>query len=681
MPQVFTPKVQPPLDAAVRADLTLAANAIRNLAIDTVQKANSGHPGLPMGCAELGAYLFGQFLRFCPSDPRWLARDRFILSAGHGSALQYICLHLTGFDLTLEDLQQFRQLHSKTPGHPEAELTPGIETTTGPLGQGVGHAVGQALGLKLLHARFATPPPDLDRAKVVVIAGDGCMMEGVGAEASSLAGHLQLNNLVVIYDANSITLDGPLSDSCSEDTELRYRAYGWDVVHIDGHDLQAIHDVFCAVREQQSRPILIIAKTIIGKGSPHKAGSHKAHGSPLGSEEVALVKRDLGFPAEAFFVPQETRAFFSKRVAAINEEYARWKATFGHWQQTAPSDFALWRTLANRLLPDLEKELEGLEVPTSISGRAASQAVIGHLAKSIPYLIGGSADLSGSDLTAIRESSVVSAGKFSGRNLKFGVREFAMATIAVGLGQTDLLFPFIGTFLTFSDYMRNAIRLSALMRCRMVYQFTHDSIFLGEDGPTHQPVEHLAALRAIPQLCVHRPADSNEVKGAWIAALRYLGPTAIALSRQNLPTFAETKLSYEEGVGRGAYVLRKGGDDPDVAIFATGSEVSLAISVADQLEGNGKLRVCVVSAPCWELFFSQSTAYQKEVLHRGRLKVSIEAASSMGWHRFVGVEGLTVSVDTFGASAPIEDLQGHFGFNAEAICARISKKLAETQNE
>lgn len=665
------------LDSGLCAELTLAANAIRSLAVDVVQRAGSGHPGLPMGCAELGAYLYGHYLTYCSSDSNWVARDRFILSAGHGSALQYVCLHLSGFDLSLSDLQRFRQLHSKTPGHPEAELTPGVETTTGPLGQGVGHAVGQALGLKLLQGRFSKTPPGFDAAKVIALAGDGCIMEGVSSESSSLAGHLQLNNLILIYDSNSVTLDGPLADSCSEDTELRYKSYGWQVERVDGHDLQDIHRVLAPLRAHQERPVLVIAKTQIGRGSPHRAGSHKVHGSPLGEEEVALVKKGLGFPPEPFYVPAETRKFFVERGVADRERYAKWQTDYETWKSADPDRYLLWQALKDRQIPNVEVQLQGLKIPSPISGRAASQAVIASLAAAMPSLYGGSADLSGSDMTLIRDSSIVERGKFSGRNLKFGVREFAMVTAAVGLGQTEMIFPFVGTFLTFSDYMRNGIRLAALMRCRMVLQFTHDSIFLGEDGPTHQPIEHLASLRAMPNLQVIRPADSNEVKGAWIAAMQHPGPTAIVLSRQNLPELSGTNRSYADGVGRGAYDLAHCNAIGDVALFATGSEVALAQEVADLLANEHQIGAKVISVPCWSLFFSQNPEYQNSLLGGARLKVSIEAGVSQGWHRFTGHMGLSIAIDSFGASAPIGDLQTHFGFTANSICERIRAALAE----
>lgn len=662
-----------PLDRDLIDNLKLTASAIRNLSIDAVQRANSGHPGLPLGCAELGAYLFGHFLRFCAKDPAWPVRDRFILSAGHGCMLQYACLHLAGFDISLEDLKRFRQLHSKTPGHPEAEITPGIETTTGPLGQGVGHAVGQALGMKMLAARFAPMPPDFDQPKIIALAGDGCMMEGVTAEASSLAGHLQLDNLILIYDANEITLDGPLSDSCSEDTEMRYRAYGWNVMRIDGHDLQAIHSALEPLRQTQKRPTLLIAKTEIGHGSPNRAGNHKAHGAPLGEEEVLLVKKWLGFPPESFYVPEQTRIFFKARAERDQAIHKIWHIAFERYLTNHPQSRQLWQPIKEQTLPDLEKILLELAIKSPISGRLASQAVIKELAEHLPYLYGGSADLSGSDMTMINSSSIVKKGSFAGRNLKFGVREFAMATIAVGLGQTQLILPFVGTFLTFSDYMRNAIRLSALMGCRVIYQFTHDSIFLGEDGPTHQSVEHLAALRAIPRLQVLRPADSNEVKGAWISALHYLGPSALILSRQNLPLLPHTDVPHKEGVGRGAYLLIDA-QEPHVTLYATGSEVELACQVADELVKK-TLRVRVISVPCWSLFFSQDLSYRQKLLHSGGLKVSIEAAISLGWHRFIGDGGLAIALDDFGASAPAEDLRTYFHFTSNAICERIEAAL------
>ncbi|MDP1817978.1 MAG: transketolase, partial [Leadbetterella sp.] len=504
------------LDPDLKAMFHKIANTIRGLSMDAVQKADSGHPGLPMGCAELGAYLWGYYLQQNPKDTKWINRDRFILSAGHGSMLLYSCMYLSGYNLSLDDLKHFRQLHSKTPGHPESFITEGVETTTGPLGQGVGNAVGQALGLKILATKFNTEKHPIFNSKVFVLMGDGCVMEGVSSEVSSFAGHLKLNNLVAIYDANHVTLDGPLNESCSEDTKARYRAYGWDVFEIDGNDLEAIHAVFTQIRSQQERPCLIIAHTIIGKGSPHKAGTYKVHGAPLGVEEVKAAKEALEIPLEDFYVPQAVLSFFQNKLPKDSQLEEKWRQLFESWAREYPEKFKEFETMHQHKLPeDLESKLTNLEIKAPISGRKASQDVINLLGDFLPQLYGGSADLSTSDMTIMKKYSIIAPGQFDGRNIKYGVREFGMATMATGLSQTGFITPYIGTFLTFSDYMRNAIRLAALQHAHVIYQFTHDSIFLGEDGPTHQPVEHFAALRAIPQLQVIRPADSHEVRMSW----------------------------------------------------------------------------------------------------------------------------------------------------------------------
>lgn len=659
-------------DPDLKHILAKVANTIRGLSMDAVQKADSGHPGLPLGCAELGAYLYGYYLKQNPKDSKWLNRDRFILSAGHGSMWLYSCLYLSGYKLTLEDLKNFRQLHSPTPGHPESFMTDGVETTTGPLGQGFGNAVGAALGLKLLAAKFNTDKHQIFTNKVYTLMGDGCMMEGVTSETSSLAGHLQLDNLVAIYDANQVCLDGPVAEVLSEDTKARYRAYGWDVFEIDGHDFDAIDAVFTQIRNHQQRPCLIVAHTVIGKGSPNKAGTSKVHGSPLGPEEVKATKEALGLPQEEFYVPQAVMNFFQNKLAKDGQEEEKWQRTFEAWARENPEKFKELEIMQhNRLPEDLEQRLDALQIKAPVAGRKASQDVVNALADWLPQLYGGSADLSVSDLTMIKKFPIVGPGMFDGRNIKYGVREFGMATIATGLYQTGMIIPFIGTFLTFSDYMRNAIRLAALQHAHVIYQFTHDSIFLGEDGPTHQPVEHYAALRAIPQLHVIRPADSHEVRMAWIAALRYKGPTAILLSRQNLPDLEETKVPYADGLGRGAYIVRKEKSKPDFTLVATGSELSLALNVADALEKLGK-NVRVISMPCWELFEQQDAEY-KERLFGGDLgrRVSIEAGVDLGWYKYIGREGIAISLERFGASAPYKVLAKEYGFTVEDILERI----------
>ena len=660
-----------PLDPDQKQILAKTANTIRELAMDATQKANSGHPGMPMGCAEIGAYLYGVAFNHNPKNPKWLNRDRFILSGGHGSLLLYSCLHLAGFGLSMDEIKNFRQLHSLTPGHPE-EITPGVETTTGPLGQGVGNGVGQALGLKILGARFNTAKHKIFDSKVFVLMTDGDMMEGVASKASALAGHWKLNNLIMLYDANHISLDGPLSESSSEDTRKRYESYGWNVFQIDGHDFEALHTTISHVRSRQERPTLIICNTIIGKGAPNKAGTHKVHGSPLGEEEVKAAKEFLGLSEEPFYVPQAVYDYFEikKKQGITSEE--NWKHTLEEWAKENPELHKDFEAMIKRLPPEnIEQILWDIEIKDPIAGRKASHAVIQKLGDILPYLYGGSADLSCSDMTMMEDQQVVSPGLYEGKNVKFGVREFGMATIATGMEHTGMILPFIGTFLTFSDYMRNAIRLCSLMKGHVIYHFTHDSIFLGEDGPTHQPVEHLASLRAMPNLQVIRPGDANEVKMAWLAALKYQGPTVFVLSRQNLPAWEATKVPYADGLGRGAYVIKKETGKPDFTLVATGSELSLAMDVAEELEKHDK-SVRVISMPCWELFEKQSAEY-KESIFGGDLGkcVSIEAGVDLGWHKYIGRDGIAICMESFGASAPQKDLAEEFGFTVDQILGRI----------
>ncbi|MBS0623718.1 MAG: transketolase [Verrucomicrobia bacterium] len=649
------------------------ASTIRGLSMDAVQKANSGHPGLPMGCAEIGAYLYGHALRHYPQNPRWLNRDRLVLSAGHGSMWLYSCLHLAGFNLSLEEIKRFRQLHSKTPGHPEFGETDGVEATTGPLGQGTGNAVGMALGLKAVASRFNTKEDVLFDAKVFCLCSDGDLMEGGSHEVASLAGHLKLDNLIFIYDANHICLDGPLSECSSEDTIGRFRSYGWDTYEVDPYDFQSLDKVISKARENQNRPVFILAHTIIGKGSPHKSNSHHAHGSPLGLEEVKLSKENLGLPAEEFYVPKVVESYFQQKLEEEKKIEAHWEEKLRLWAKAHPKLAAELDQMRHHALSDnLEQALWALQMKPSLAGREASHAVINFLATQLPGLYGGSADLSSSDKTRMEQLPTLSSKDFTGRNIKFGVREFGMGTIANGLALTDLIIPFVGTFLTFSDYMRNAMRLAALSKLKVIYQFTHDSIFLGEDGPTHQPVEHYAALRAMPHLHVFRPADANEVKMSWLAALRYQGPSALLLSRQSITTLPATERPFAEGVGRGGYILKKEKTQkPDYCLFATGSEVSLAWNVAAELEKRGK-SVRLVSMTCFGLFEEQDAQYRHSVIG-GDLgqRVSIEAGVDLGWHKYIGLEGIAICLESFGLSAPASVLSQEFGFHVEAILERI----------
>lgn len=646
------------------------ANTIRALSMDAVQKANSGHPGLPLGCAEIGAFLYGRVLQQDPKKPLWLGRDRFVLAAGHGSMLLYSCLHLAGYGLSLTDLKNFRQLNSKTPGHPEYDPSHGVEATTGPLGQGVGNAVGMALGLKILSARFDREKTSLFAGKVFCLASDGCFMEGATSEVSSLAGHWNLDNLVLIYDANQVSLDGPLSDCMSEDTKKRYLSYGWEVVEMDGYDFDAMEEVFDRIRASQKKPTLIIAHTIIGKGSPHKSNSCKAHGSPLGEEEVRATKMALHISEEPFFIPQEVKEFFEKKRKEQGKKREAWEDLFRQWRQSFPDLFADLDKMQKKTLPEhLEDLLKAIPVKTPISGRESSHFVINRLSAYLPDLYTGSADLSSSDKCLIEKNPFISAKDFLGHNMKFGVREFGMGTIVNGLAYMQLFRPVCGTFLVFSDYMRNAMRLAALSSLRVVYQLTHDSIFLGEDGPTHQPIEQLASLRAMPHMQVIRPATSWEVKMAWIAALHHQGPTALILSRQALVEIPSTHVSFDEGVGRGAYIVKKEQKKADVTLFATGSELSLAFAVAEKLESLKK-DVRIVSFPCREIFEGQEDSYKKKILGAGR-GVFIEASSDWGWYKYLGSDGVLIGMHSFGKSAPPSALSKEFGFTVEQILQKI----------
>ncbi|MBI5273878.1 MAG: transketolase [Chlamydiales bacterium] len=660
------------MDGELKKNLEKIASTIRQLSIEAVQKADSGHPGLPLGCAEIGAYLYGYLLNHHPAHSSWSNRDRFVLSAGHGSMFLYSCLHLAGFDVSLDEIKRFRQLNSITPGHPEYGMTDGVESTTGPLGQGIGNAVGQALGFKILAEKFNTSEHKIFNNKIYCLAGDGCLMEGISHEACGLAGHLNLNNFVLIFDSNRVTLDGPLPDSGSDDIAMRFKSYGFDVFEMDGHSLDDIERTFMQFELDQKKPVLVIAHTIIGKGSPNKAGTYKVHGSPLGEEELELTKKALGLPDEAFYVPQAVTTFFAAKQEKDREKEGKWNKIFESWKVANPSLYQEYTMMVEKKIPpNFEEELKKLEIKAPLAGRNASQTVLNKIGKQLPYLYGGSADLSGSDCTMMKDFSLIAPSDFKGRNIKYGIREFGMAAVASGLYQTGLILPFIGTFLTFSDYMRNAIRLAALSHYHVVYQFTHDSIFLGEDGPTHQPVEHLASLRAIPDLHLFRPADTFEVKGTWLEALKFKGPTAIVLTRQKLPDIETDRGSFAETVGRGAYIVRKETGKADFALFASGSEVSLAMNVAKELEKVGK-RVRVVSMPCWQLFEKQSDEYKKSVVGGDLgIRVSIEAGVSLGWHKWVGPFGITIAVDRFGASAPMSDLAQAYGFTVDAILHRL----------
>jgi transketolase len=650
---------------------TLATSAIRVLAMDAVQKANSGHPGLPMGCAEIAYVLFTSVLEYDPKDPAWPDRDRFVLSAGHGSMLLYVMLHLAGYDLSLSDLESFRQLGSKTPGHPEYGETPGVETTTGPLGQGLGNAVGMALAESILAARYNTPQHTIVQHRTYALVSDGDLMEGISHEAASLAGHLGLGKLIALYDDNRISLDGPTRFSFSEDVEMRFRAYGWHVQRVDGHDVGAVEKALGAAREELARPSLIICRTVIGKGSPNKAGTSAVHGAPLGPEEVAETRKCLGWTLPPFVVPDEVRARFADGSRRAAKRHEAWKRTFADWCAANPGLAAEWKRVHVRKLPEgWEGKLPRWSPEEKpIATRVASGKAINALAETLPELIGGSADLASSNNTLVLGKPAYAPDARGGRNLWFGVREHAMGAVLNGMSLHGGLRPYGATFLTFSDYCRASIRLAALMRQPVVYVFTHDSIFVGEDGPTHQPVEHIAALRTIPHLRTIRPADANETAAAWALALRRTdGPTALILTRQNLPHLEATALG--KGTERGGYVLvKETGPAPEIILIGTGSETHLAIAAAKALEEKG-VSTRVVNLPCQELFDEQPDAYRRSVLPpEVTLRLAIEVAVELGWHKYVGTGGRVICMRTFGASGPQNDLAEHFGFTVEKVVA------------
>lgn len=646
----------------------LCANAIRALAMDAVQAANSGHPGLPLGMADAAYVLWTRFLKHNPADPTWPDRDRFVLSAGHGSMLLYALLHLSGYDVSLDDLRNFRQWGSRTPGHPEYGYTPGVETTTGPLGQGLATAVGMALAERWLAEKFNRPGFPIVDHYTYVLCSDGDLMEGLSHEAASLAGHLRLGKLIVLYDSNQVSLDGPTDLSFTEDVALRFAAYGWQVLHADGHKMTEVAEALAAARADRTRPSIIITRTVIGYGSPNKAGKHTAHGEPLGVEEVRLTKANLGWPLEPdFYVPEAVYEHMHLALEVGDRRQRDWAATLARYKASYPELGELWDQMQNRMLPtDWETALPRFPADPKAKGtRFASGQVINALAPLVPSLLGGSADLGVSNQTLIKGEAPLSGESFAGRNIYFGVREHAMAAALNGMALHGGIIPYGGTFLVFSDYMRPAIRLAALMKLQVVFIFTHDSIGLGEDGPTHQPVEHLMSLRLIPNLHVFRPCDANEVAMAWRHALeRRDGPTAIILTRQNVPTLDRERLAPAEGALRGGYVLRDA-KHPRALLIASGSEVVVALEAADRLAARG-VPARVVSLPCWELFEAQDQAYRDQVLPPNiQVRVMIEAGCTMGWERYIGPRGIALGVDRFGASAPYQELFKRFGLTAQ----------------
>ena len=646
------------------------ANAIRFLAVDAVQAANSGHPGMPMGMADIAQVLWNDYLRHNPVDPKWLDRDRFLLSNGHGSMLQYALLHLSGYPLSLDDIRQFRQFESKTPGHPENFMTPGVETTTGPLGQGFANAVGMALAEKLLAQRFNRDGFAIVDHRTYVFMGDGCLMEGISHEVASLAGTWKLNKLVAFWDDNRISIDGQVQGWFTDDTPARFEAYGWQVIrNVDGHDAQAIHAAIASALQSQDKPVLICCRTTIGYGSPNKAGKESSHGSPLGKDEVAATREALHWPHGAFEIPQDIRDAWNARAAGA-ERQARWQALFDAYAQAHPQLAAEYQRRMRCELPaDFAEKADSYIAELQAKGpvvasRKASQMAIEAFAPHLPELIGGSADLAHSNLTLWSGSTSVTQGDANANYIYYGVREFGMTAISNGLALHGGFIPYDATFLVFSDYARNAVRMSALMGSQAIHVYTHDSIGLGEDGPTHQPIEHLASLRYIPRNDVWRPCDAVESAAAWKAGIQRMdGPACLVFSRQNLAHQSRSEQQVRE-IARGGYVLKDSVGVPRLILIATGSEVEVAMQAAARL-GDG---VRVVSMPCTQVFDRQDGAYREAVLPAAcRARIAIEAGTGDFWRKYVGLDGAVIGMDGFGSSAPGEVLLEHFGFTADNV--------------
>jgi len=676
---VSKPSRSKPSDPTLTRDM---ANAIRALAMDAVQAANSGHPGMPMGMAEIAVALWGRHLKHHPANPRWADRDRFMLSNGHGSMLLYALLHLTGYDLPMAELRRFRQLGSKTPGHPEVGHAPGVETTTGPLGQGIANAVGMAIAEKQLAAHFNRPGFDLIDHHSYVFLGDGCMMEGVSHEACSLAGTLGLGKLVAFYDDNGISIDsdkGHIASWYTDDVPKRFAAYGWQVIpNVDGHDVDAVDRAIRKAKREKARPTLICCKTVIAKGAPNKANTGAAHGAPLGEAEIAATRAAIGWPHPPFEIPQPVVDAWDARAKGKRAE-RRWQKLFATYEAAHPELAADFRRRMAGELPrdfaarvdDLVKELEAKA--ETVATRKASQIALEAIKPALPELLGGSADLTGSNLTMVKASKVIGR-EDDGNYLFYGVREFGMCAVMNGLALHGGFIPYGGTFLVFSDYARNALRMAALMKLRVIYVFTHDSIGLGEDGPTHQPIEHAATLRLIPNLDVWRPGDTVESALAWAAALeRANGPTALLYSRQNVP-FITRDAATLANVRRGGYVLSEAQGTPRAVLIATGSEVALALEAQNTLAAEG-IAVRVVSMPSTSVFDREDAGYRAEVLPRGVPRIAIEAGVTAGWAKYVGLEGAAVGIDRFGESAPAGELFRHFGFSAENVANTVKSVI------
>jgi transketolase len=658
---------------------TLCINTIRTLAMDAVQKANSGHPGAPMGLAPLAYTLWTRYMRYNPRNPHWPGRDRFVLSNGHACMLLYSMLYLTGYDLSLDDIKQFRQWGSKTPGHPEYGLAPGVEATTGPLGQGCGNSVGMAIAQRWLSSQFSKGGHNPFDYRIYVFCGDGCLMEGVSNEAASVAGHLGLSNLIWFYDNNHITIEGSTSLAFSDDVALRFEAWHWNVLHVsDVNNVDMVDVAIQAAQREPARPTLVIVDTHIGYGAPHRQDTKEAHGEALGEEEVRLTKIAYGWPPDAhFLVPDEVKDYMGRAVARGAQWEQEWNDRYNAWAKQFPDLAKSCQQMLNRELPDgWDKDIPTFPADAKgIATRESDSKVLNAVAKNVPWLLGGAADLYPSTKTLIDGTTNFEKGDYSGRNFHFGIREHAMGGIVNGMSLSGLR-AYGATFFIFSDYMRPVLRLAAIMDQPAIFIYTHDSFCLGEDGPTHQPIEHLMSVRAIPRILLFRPADANEVAEAWryIMPLKTI-PAALALTRQAVPTFDRTKYASAAGLAKGAYVMADSGGTPDIILMGTGSEVQLCVGAYERLTAEG-VKARVVSMPCWKLFEEQPTEYKRQVLPpEVRARLAVEAGTSFGWSQYVGPCGDVVSHDDFGASAPLKDLLKHFGFTIDDVVARARQVL------
>lgn len=662
----------------------LAINTIRFLAVDGVQKANSGHPGMPMGCAPIAYTLYSKYMKHNPANPKWLNRDRFVLSAGHGSMLLYSILHLCGYGVTIDDLKKFRQWKSITPGHPEYGLTPGVETTTGPLGQGISNAIGMAIAQAHLAAIFNKDDIQILDHFIYGICSDGDLMEGISHESASIAGHLKLGKIILFYDNNHISIDGPTSLAFSEDIPKRFEAYGWHIQHVkDVNDVDALQNAVEVAQKTADKPSLIVTDTHIGYGSPHKQDTAGVHGSPLGEEEVKLTKKNLGWPEDKiFYIPDNVSEFFQKVKEEGADKEKDWNILFDTYKKKYPDDAKLFIDLMNgKISGDWKNKLPAFDdAGKEIATRTSSGKTINAIAPYLPGLLGGSADLHPSTDTFMDNYGSLSAEHYENRSIHYGIREHAMAGILNGMAIYGGVIPFGATFLIFSDYLRPTIRLASISGVRPIYVFTHDSIGLGEDGPTHQPVEHLAALRAIPKLVVIRPADANESAYAWQAAIEHQGsPVALVLTRQKLPVLDQKKYASAKNLLKGAYILKDSDDTPEIILMASGSEVSITLAAGEKLNSEG-IKARVVSFPSWELFEMQSDEYKEKVFPSSiRVRLSVEAGVNQGWIKYVTEKGESISIEKFGASAPLKDVMNGYGFTAENVYEIVKKVLARNK--